>query len=344
MPEARTKPRLVVARPWQQWRANPALRLVLVIALLSGAGGLAIIQLFYSFGSLPYATELINLTGRQRMLSQEVAKFALLLQRDPGAATALNHSIEDFSQLSEGLAAAHFVSFLDELGLGSQNRETQAAVQSYLASARRISGAADRDAAVEQLLAQQKTLLPSLEALTNAVESSTARLLKKRSLQLAAGIVVVGILSVLAGYWMLSPVLRLLSQAEQENLNLLEQKRKVLEAVENCPDGILITDDSLRIEYVNPAFQTLTGYSSAELTGKTPRILQSGSHTAAFYRQMWQQLTIEGHWKGDLIDRTKHGDLVTLHSTIAVCAAATSRPDSYPFTGTSARTANSRQK
>ncbi|MEM0514168.1 EAL domain-containing protein [Pseudoalteromonas sp. YIC-827] len=73
-------------------------------------------------------------------------------------------------------------------------------------------------------------------------------------------------------------------------------------------DGIMITDQSGVILQVNPAFSRLTGYSAQEVIGKTPKLLSSGHHSAAFYHCMWQTLDRDGVWQGEIHNRRKDGD------------------------------------
>jgi two-component system cell cycle sensor histidine kinase/response regulator CckA len=60
----------------------------------------------------------------------------------------------------------------------------------------------------------------------------------------------------------------------------------LLVAVEQAADGIVITDVDGKIQYVNPAFTVLTGYSREEAVGRYPRILKSGRHSEAFYQEL----------------------------------------------------------
>ena len=71
----------------------------------------------------------------------------------------------------------------------------------------------------------------------------------------------------------------------------------------------MITDAANRILEVNPAFTRITGYSAAEVAGKTPHILASGRHPADFYRQMWQEIIVTGHWEGEIWNRRKNGEI-----------------------------------
>ncbi len=82
--------------------------------------------------------------------------------------------------------------------------------------------------------------------------------------------------------------------------------RQVIEASQ---EGVIIVDENSVIEYVNPAFTRLTGYSMEEAIGKGPSILKSGLHDEAFYTRMWQELTERGHWQGEIWNRRKNGEL-----------------------------------
>ena len=78
-------------------------------------------------------------------------------------------------------------------------------------------------------------------------------------------------------------------------------------AVEQAADGIIITDTCGKIQYVNPAFTAMTGYSSEEALGQHTRILKSGHHSAAFYEELWKTIRCGRIWHGELINRRKDG-------------------------------------
>ena len=86
--------------------------------------------------------------------------------------------------------------------------------------------------------------------------------------------------------------------------------------VEQTADSVVLTDTQGVIQYVNPAFETTTGYGRDEALGKTPRILKSGLHDAEFYRQMWAQFTHGLAFKGMVINRKKTGELYWAQQTI----------------------------
>ncbi|MBI2882440.1 MAG: PAS domain S-box protein [Candidatus Methylomirabilis oxyfera] len=88
-----------------------------------------------------------------------------------------------------------------------------------------------------------------------------------------------------------------------------EQLRKLSGAVEQATDGVLITDREGVIEYVNPAFERLTGYSRDEAIGRTPRLVKSGHQTREYYEKLWQILLSGEVFRDVLVNRKKDGTL-----------------------------------
>ncbi len=86
-----------------------------------------------------------------------------------------------------------------------------------------------------------------------------------------------------------------------------QEVRKLSQAVVHSPSLILITDAAGTIEYVNPKFTQVTGYTSEEAVGKKPSILKSGRHGVEFYAQMWQTFGAGSEWRGEICNRTKDG-------------------------------------
>lgn len=78
---------------------------------------------------------------------------------------------------------------------------------------------------------------------------------------------------------------------------------------ENANEGIVITDEYARILSVNSAFCRITGYTTSEVVGKTPAILQSGVHDEDFYKSMWESLTQNGTWQGEIWNKRKNGEI-----------------------------------
>ena len=88
-------------------------------------------------------------------------------------------------------------------------------------------------------------------------------------------------------------------------------------AVEQSADGIVITDTNGVIQYVNAAFTTMTGYTSEEAVWQSPRILNSGRQSAAFYQELWNTIRGGRVWQGELVNRRKDGTLYEEEMRIA---------------------------
>jgi PAS domain S-box-containing protein len=80
-------------------------------------------------------------------------------------------------------------------------------------------------------------------------------------------------------------------------------------AIEQSADAIVMTDAAARIEYVNPAFTQITGYTREEVLGRNPRILKSGVQRASFYAEMWAALSSGEPFSSEVTNRRKDGSL-----------------------------------
>jgi len=96
-----------------------------------------------------------------------------------------------------------------------------------------------------------------------------------------------------------------------------EAQKRLATAVEQVAEAIVITDKQGTIQYVNPAFERITGYSKEEAVGQNLRFLTSGEHERKFYEQMWD--TIQGGhvWSGQLVNRRKDGHIYHEEATIS---------------------------
>jgi PAS domain S-box-containing protein len=95
------------------------------------------------------------------------------------------------------------------------------------------------------------------------------------------------------------------------------ERERLIAAIEQSDDSIVITDASGVIEYVNPAFVAVSGYTRSEALGANPRILKSGEQSAETYQQMWQTLLAGHTWRGRLVNRRKDGSLYAEDATIS---------------------------
>jgi PAS domain S-box-containing protein len=97
---------------------------------------------------------------------------------------------------------------------------------------------------------------------------------------------------------------------------LQETQQRLGTAVGQAAESIFITETDGTIVYVNPAFERITGYSYEEVIGRNPRILKSGRHDSAFYREMWGTIASGQVWQGRFINRKKDGSLYIEDATI----------------------------
>ena len=94
-----------------------------------------------------------------------------------------------------------------------------------------------------------------------------------------------------------------------ERKQALEQMKKLSRALENTGDAVVITNRKGVIEYVNPAFEEITGFSKEEAIGKNPNIIKSGKHDKAFYKKLWGTVLSGENYRDIFINRKKDGSL-----------------------------------
>jgi len=85
---------------------------------------------------------------------------------------------------------------------------------------------------------------------------------------------------------------------------------------EQSEKAVVITDSDGTIQYVNPTFERVNGYSPAEAIGRTPRILKSSQQDKEFYTELWETITDGDVWKSELVNKTKFGELYEAKQTI----------------------------
>jgi len=107
------------------------------------------------------------------------------------------------------------------------------------------------------------------------------------------------------------------------------ERERLLRAIEQAGEAIVITDPDGTIRYVNPAFEAVTGYGPEEAVGQNPRILKSGVQDDAFYRALWETVSSGRTWKGRFVNRRKDGRLFTEQATISPVRDAAGRIEHY---------------
>lgn len=106
------------------------------------------------------------------------------------------------------------------------------------------------------------------------------------------------------------------ASTELHRVQAESEVRKLSRAVHQTDDIVYITDRNGVIEYVNPAFERITGYRRAEAVGTTPRFLQSGKQDNDFYDQLWNTILAGNVFRGVVANRTKSGELYYEQKTI----------------------------
>jgi PAS domain S-box-containing protein len=113
------------------------------------------------------------------------------------------------------------------------------------------------------------------------------------------------------------PASQIVFQDITERVAAESRLRQLSRATEQSPIAVVISDLQGTIEYVNPQFESVTGYTLGEVLGRNPRILQSGRTERAVYVDLWNTLQAGETWTGEFRNRRKSGELFIEHAVIA---------------------------
>jgi len=109
-----------------------------------------------------------------------------------------------------------------------------------------------------------------------------------------------------------------------------EQKLKQFQkAVEQTGHAVYITETDGTIEYVNPAFEEITGYSRAEAIGHEPSILKSGEHSDDYYDELWETILAGDQWEDEVIDQRANGEEVVLNQSVSPLTNDEGTPEKF---------------
>lgn len=108
-----------------------------------------------------------------------------------------------------------------------------------------------------------------------------------------------------------------------------EERIRLVTAIEQSAESIMITDTQGAILYVNPAFEQISGYSRYDILGQNPRLLKSGKQDAAFYQRLWETLAHGEVWRGHLINKRKDGTFYEEDATISPVRDSTGKVVNY---------------
>ena len=111
-------------------------------------------------------------------------------------------------------------------------------------------------------------------------------------------------------------------EAEEKNIRLAT-------AVEQSAESVIITNWEGKIQYVNPAFEEITGYTFQEVRGQNPSILKSGKHDNNFHKNLWNTIKEGKIWKGHFINKKKDGTLYETESSVYPIKDSTGKITSY---------------
>jgi two-component system, cell cycle sensor histidine kinase and response regulator CckA len=106
------------------------------------------------------------------------------------------------------------------------------------------------------------------------------------------------------------------AMAESGPSQTLEALQLQTAAVTAAANGIVITSLDGTVQWVNPAFTRMTGYTPKEVVGQKPTVLKSGRHDESFYRELWQTIMAGDVWRGEIVNRRKDGRLYTEQMTV----------------------------
>ena len=111
--------------------------------------------------------------------------------------------------------------------------------------------------------------------------------------------------------------------------SLIDQQLRIASTVFESIEGMMVTDDQNKILKVNSAFTKITGYKANDVIGQKPNILSSGLHEKSFFSNMWKTIHRQGHWKGEVLNRRKDGQIFPESLSITTVKDAEGNPINY---------------
>ncbi|WP_421867311.1 bifunctional diguanylate cyclase/phosphodiesterase [Motiliproteus sp.] len=108
----------------------------------------------------------------------------------------------------------------------------------------------------------------------------------------------------------------LVNIALRRKQRLEDELQMLTTAISSAANAIFITDIKGRIQWVNRAFEKLTGWHADDIQGQTPKVLSSGEHDSQFFQQMWQSITQGNTWRNHVVNRTRRGERMVIEQTV----------------------------
>jgi len=264
-------------------------------------------------------TKLINLSGKQRMYAVRVMLYASDYCENHN-----NNSLERLTQylvkmkvdndyLKENL---HSKSLKDVYYKKSGVHED---IQAFFKIAR-IFMQAPSSQNLALLTTKSEELIIVLDEAVSAFENKNVALSKTLQERQFFIFIAIIFLLVFEAIFLVKPVIRFISNYTHELEETVKKRTKkyllYANIFKNASEGVMITDEDLKIIDVNEGFRTITGYTKESILGKKPSVLKSGVHDKAFYSSMWLDIETTGSWNGKLINR--HYDGHNYHETLSI--------------------------
>lgn len=299
---------------------------VLALALLAGLTLGSHLLLAKVVASQAQVAEVVNLAGRQRMLSQRLAKLAL---QWPGESPAQRQVLQSrIEQALSEMTAAHRllsnansrlgnhyvpeVAKLYEQGSLAINR----LINRYLNDVRLVvrPGPVNRPEVLQDLLQlADTTLLNQLDAVVLTYQHHSEQVIHRLQMLQRVGLGIMLLTLLLEGLFIFRPLFKRLALREWEYQHLLSvMERRIshrtrelmlsAKVLEQTSEGVLILDREGKVIESNPAARLASGRSEQELKGRMAPMLLSRHHDAAFYRNLWTTLEWSGNWEGEIWD------------------------------------------
>lgn len=122
------------------------------------------------------------------------------------------------------------------------------------------------------------------------------------------------VLVVIVGTILAATLMLLLMTRRQRQLS--DRLQLLGTAISTTANAVIITDDRGQVQWVNRAFTRLTGYDPEQVVGRTPAILNSGRHPQGFFVDLWRTISRGAVWRGEVVNRTRSGDIMIVDQTI----------------------------
>ena len=300
---------------------------IVLISVLTAVSLIALLTLGTTAGILRDAavirasSQIINLAGRQRMISQRMAWMAQRALATTGAprAQAIDVLAADMRSLRSGAAALDTL-VATSTPARSEARHTASWAMTQvegprarllrLAEVARAPGtsAAEQDRALLRLMPASEQFLPAMDRAVGALQSVTEEELRQLVAYAAAATLLVAFSALAYGAGVALPIRNIVRNQQRVLLAQTEELHRLTMVARNTKNGVLICDVDRRILWANAAFEAMTGYSLAEVLGKKPgSLLQFDQTDPGTVRQLHGALAAGQGAHVQILNRSRHG-------------------------------------